>query len=155
MAIGTNDSIDKFAAQSRIDSTPATVIDGAFSIAGDVVQFTNTLDAPFGNWVLKLTAVGLSGIPSVGARVDLYSRLIDIEGTDDSGPPEADYEHIILGSFPVNNADADQNIPLSGLELPNLKTSQIHEFYIKNEMGVSTGTTWELYLTPTTLGPKA
>lgn len=153
MPIGTNDTIESFGTQDTVHSAPATVADGAFSIAGDVSQWTNDDDAPYGYFVLALTAAGLGGAPSAGATIDLFTRLMNVQGVNDSLTPEADFEHYFLGSFPVNNADADQRMVLGPVRLPNLITSQIHEFYILNNTGVALGATWELYITPTTLGP--
>ena len=157
MAIGTDDTIFKFGgtAPEEITSSPATVVDGAFSVAGDVSQFTNTDDAMWATFLLQLTAA-LSGIPDVGAAVQLYSRLMNIDGTEDAQIPQDDYENIWLGTFPVLDLDGAQNIPMPyRVELPKLYTQQVHEFYIKNSTGVSLGTTWQLWISDLTPGPSA
>ena len=157
MAIGAESTIEFHGTADTIHNSPATVTDGNFSIAGDVSQWTNDDDAPFAYFELRLTAAGLGGAPSAGARVDLFTRLMDLRGTsDDSFTPTVDnFEHYRLGSFPVENQDANQNIVIGPVRLPNAETSQVHEFYIKNETGVALGTTWELYITPATFGPHA
>ena len=153
MAIGTDSTIEFFGTQDTVHSSPATVADGAYSTSSDVSQWTNDDDSPFGYFVLKLTAAGLGGAPDTGASVRLYSRLMNIEGTDDQLAPQSGFEHYYLGSFPVEDTDTDQNVALGPVRLPNLATSQVHEFYIYNDTGVALGTTWELYITPATFGP--
>lgn len=156
MAIGTDDSIDKFGTADTIHSTPATVADGAFSASSDVAQWTNDDDADEADFELRLTAAGLGGAPDAGATIALYARHMNLRGTtDDAQAPQSNFEHVYIGSFPVRNADADQTIVLNNVPLPNMETSQVYEFYIKNNMGVATGTTWELYITPKTDGPHS
>jgi hypothetical protein len=156
MAIGTNSTIEFHGTADTVHSSPATVADGAFSVASDVSQWTNDDDAPFAYFELQLTAAGLGGAPAAGTTVDLFTRIMDLRGTtDDSLAPQTNFEHYYLGSFPVDDQDADQNIVIGPVRLPNPETSTVHEFYIKNNMGVATGTTWELYVTPVTFGPHA
>jgi hypothetical protein len=156
MTIGTDDLIEKFGTADTIHSTPGSISDAGFSAAGDVAQWTNDDDAPAAYFELRLKAAGLSGAPSLGATVSLFTRLMNLRaGADDSLAPQAGFEHLFLGAFPVDDQDADQNIVIGPIRLPNPETSQVHEFYLKNNMGVSTGTDWELYITPSTLGPHA
>lgn len=156
MTIETDDAIDKFGTADTIHSSPSTIADGAFSVAADVSQWTNDDDAPFAFFELRLTAAGLGGAPSAGAYINLYTRLIDLRGTtDDALAPQANFDHYLLDSFPVDDQDADQNIVIGPVRLPNTETSQVHEFYLRNELGVATGSTWELYITPASLGPHA
>ena len=155
MAIGTDARIEFHGTQDTIHSTPATVADGAFSVSTDVSQWTNDDDAPFAYFTLALTAVGLGGAPSLGATVGLYTRLMNTQSTNDDQAPQANFEHTFLGVFPIRNADADQRVTIGPVRIPNVQTSQVHEFYIQNNLGVATGTTWELYVTPATVGPHA
>ena len=156
MAIGTDAAIDFFGTQDEVTTSPATVVNGAFSIATDTSIWTNDDDAPFAMFRLLLTAAGLGGVPTAGATVDLLARLMNIDGsTGDQFAPNADFEHTYLGSFPIENQDIDQQIMIGPIRLPNYKTSSEFEYYIKNSMGQATGTTWTLHVIPMTLGPHA
>lgn len=155
MAIAADSTIEFHGDADTIHSSPATVTDGSMSVAGDVSIWTNDDDAPFAYFELRVTAAGLGGAPSAGARVDLFTRIMNLRATtDDSFAPTVDnFEHYRLGSFPIEDQDANQNVVIGPIRLPNPETSTEHEFYIKNETGVALGTTWELYITPTTFGP--
>ncbi len=154
MAIGADAVVEFFGTTDTVTSSPATVANDAFSVAGDVSSWTNDDDAVMATAILTLTAAGLGGAPDAHAAVDLYGRLMDIQSTNDQPVPDANFQHTYLGTFPVNDADADQDIAIE-IPLPNTKTSQIYEFYIYNRTGVALGTTWELRITPKALGPHA
>ncbi len=156
MAIGTNDTVDKFGTRDEVTSAPATVADTAYSTLADTGIWVNDDDAPFALFTLQLTAAGLAGVPTAGSVVDLFTSLQDITDTTDDAPlAKANFEHYYLGSFPVTNADEDQSIAIGPIRLPNLVTSQGHVFQIKNNIGQALGTTWQLFVTPTTFGPAA
>ena len=155
MAIGANDSIDKFGTEDELTSLPATVVAGAFSASSDVADWTNDDDAPFALFKLKLTAAGLSAPPITGGTISLFARPMNINGAEDAPVPSASYRKMFLQSFLVNPADADQVHILGPVRLPNYKTSQVYEFFIENGMDVDTGTGWQLWITPTTVGPHA
>ncbi len=154
MAIGTDSTIDFHGTQDEVTTTPAEVTDGLFSIASDTSIWPNDDDAPWAMFRLVLTSAGLGGAPAAGATVSLLARSMNIDGsTADQVAPQADFEHQSLGQFPVENQDINQEIMIGPIRLPNYKTSSEFEFYIKNNLGVTTGTGWELHVIPTTYGP--
>ena len=156
MAIGTDAAIDFFGTQDEVTTSPATVADGAFSIATDTSTWTNDDDAPMAMFRLLLTAAGLGGAPTAGTVVNLYAQPQNIDGsTGDQFIPSANFPHTFLGSFPVEDADSDQQIVIGPIRLPNYKTSSEFIFFIENQIGVALGTTWTLHVIPMTTGPHA
>lgn len=157
MAIGTDSTVDFFGTEDEVTvASPSAVNSDAFSVTGDVSDWTNDDDAPFAMFKLKMTAAGLSAAPSAGEYVNLYARLLNIESTEDNPLPDANHLSNLLGSFIVDAADADQVLILGPVRLPNYQTSQVYEFFIENKMTPNIGASgWELWVTPMTYGPHA
>jgi len=155
MAIGTDSAIHFFGTEDEVTvASPGAVNAGAFSVTGDVNDWTNDDDAPMAVFKLKLTAAGLSAAPTAGELVSLYCRHMDVEGTEDTPVPDANYPHTYLGSFIVDAVDADQ-VHILTAELPNYETSQVYEFFIENNMTPNIASSgWELWVTPRTVGPR-
>jgi len=154
MAIGTDDSIDKFGTVAvELTTSPANVAAGAFSIASDTSTVTNSDDAQTTTFVLKVTAAGLSGAPTAGTVVNLYAQWLNIDGsTGDMQEPTANFPHDLLGSFAMKDIDAENNIPLRS-RLLNTKPSAEFIPFIQNLSAVDLGTTWQLFETNTASGP--
>lgn len=154
MAIGTDSAIHFFGTQDTVTAGGGTsaVADAAFSATGDIVQWTNDDDAPmasvtaFFDW--NVTA------PDANSTVNLYARLMNTDGTNDSDVPDANFPHYFLGSFPTNDVLTNQYITID-VALPNAYTSTVYEFYIENKTGQSIQAGWTLKVTPKTLGPHA
>lgn len=157
MAIGTNSTIDFFGTEDEITASgPSAVNADAFSVTGDVNDWTNDDDAPFALFKLKMTASGLSAAPSAGEVVNLYCQHLNVESTEDTPTPDTNYSRTYLGSFVADAADADQVHVIGPVRLPNYKTSQEYEFYIENKMTPNIGASgWQLWITPMTYGPHA
>lgn len=157
MTIVTNDAILKFGVKDVIDSTPGTIANNAFSVAGDVdSSWANTDDSQWGA-ALLLCQFDVA-MPTVGS-INFYARLLDVDGVNDMPVPSADYPHINVGAFPIDfGVTFDVNfytmIPL--FQMPMWQTNQIIEWYLKNDgTGQIIGTAWKLWVTSITLGPKA
>lgn len=156
MAIGTDSAIDFFGTEDQITvASPGAVAAGAFSAAADVNDWTNDDDAPYIMAKLKLTAAGLSGIPTAGEVINLYAKHLDINSTEDTPDPDANYKHTYLGSFVLDAADADQVHVIGPLRLPNYETSQVYEFFIENGSAAINiaADGWDLWVVPLTQGP--
>jgi hypothetical protein len=80
--------------------------------------------------------------------------LLDVQSTNDQEIPDADYGHVYVGSFPVNNVTSAQYQAID-ISLPNGSTSQQYEFYVENKSGQSMSAGWDIYVTPKTYGPSA
>ena len=159
MAIETDDLIDKFGTQDQVTvASPAAVADGAFSAASDVNDWTNDDDAPGAMFVLVLQ--DLSAAPASNLTVELFCKPLNIVNTTgDHQGPNANVQTQRLGAFVIDAVDpaaTDDNYSLGPVKLPNVKTSQEYEFYIKNNLGVSIDAAdWELWVTPVSAGPHA
>lgn len=155
MTIGANARITFWGTQDQIDDgTTAAVANNAFSEAS--ISWTNDDDAPNAQFVLECQFD--TTMPTVGT-IDLFCRPLNIQSTNDPGVPDANNENTYLGSFPIDfGVAADTNffayIPF--FELPGFQTSQIYEFYFRNNnTGQTIGSDWNLWITPLTDGPHA
>ena len=102
MTIAVNDAILKFGTQDEVTSgTPATISDNGFGKAdqGGTVNYTNDDDAPLGAAVLKVQFD--TTMPTVGT-IGLYAHVLNIEGTNDPGVPDANNKQIFEGSFIID-----------------------------------------------------
>jgi len=157
MTIGTDDLIVSYGTQDQVDSTAGTVANDAYSVAGDVSDWTNDDDAPGATFTWK--GQFDTTMPTVGS-IDLYCTLLNIQSTNDENDTDANYTPHYLGSFEIDfgvAADTDFYTTLYVPELPpGTQTSQIYRFFIKNDGTAQTiGTSWNLWVTPVTQGPHA
>lgn len=149
MAIGTDAIIEFFGTQDALDSTTAQVVNNAFSIAGDVVQWTNDDDAPEASVVLE---ADFAAAPDVASVIHLHARLMNIVSTNDADVPDANNQNVYLGSFPMNDVTTVQWIPIR-VVLPNNISSQVYEMYVENKTGQTLPAGWDLHVTPISKGP--
>jgi len=158
MAIATDAAIVFHGTQDQVTvASPGAVANGAFSVAGDVNDWTNDDDAPLAMFVLVLQ--DLSAAATAGDTVDLYCKPLNVVNTTgDHQGPNANCLSIYLGSFVVDAVDpaaSNDNYVMGPVALPNTKTSQEYEFYIYNNLttvGIDAAD-WELWVTPMTYGP--
>lgn len=155
MAIDTNTTIHAFGTEDEVTvASPGAVNSGAFSVTGDVSDWTNDDDAVFAMFKLKVTAAGWASAPSAGEVINLYARLLNIESTEDNPTPDANFKVTFMGAFVVDAADADQVLILGPVGLPNYKTSAEYEFYIENDTSVNIGAAeWQLWVSPMGIKP--
>lgn len=159
MAISTDSAVLFFGTQDEVTSgTPATIADGAFGKAdqGASVDWTNDDDAPLGSAVLKLQFDTTA--PTVGS-VGLYAHLHNIQSTNDAGVPDANYETLFVGSFPLDFGianDVDYYTFIESFAMPAVGAAQRIDWYLKNEgTGQTIGVSYQLWITPKTEGPHA
>lgn len=159
MAISTNDAALKFGTQDEVTSgTPATISDNAYGKAdqGASVNWTNTDDAPLGAAVLKCQFD--TTMPSVGV-IGLYAHVLNIQGANDPGVPDANNNQIFCGSFLIDfdiAADTDFFTMIELFRIPGFVSAQAIDWYIKNSATAQTiGVSWQLWITPITEGPVA
>ncbi len=158
MAISVNDAILKHGTQDEVTSgTPATISSDAFGKAdqGASVNFANSNDAPLAAAVLKVQFD--TSFPTVGT-IGLYAHLLNIEGTNDPGVPDANNEQTFVGSFLIDfgiAADTDFYTYIELFRMPGIGASQVIDWYLKNQgTGQTIGVSWQLWITPITEGPK-
>lgn len=157
MTIGTDSLIDFFGTQDQVDDgSTSTIATTAFSVAADISAWTNDDDAPFANFVLENQFD--TTMPTAGT-IDLYARVLNLQSTNDPGTPDANNLTYFLGTFPIDFGvanDVNYFSYIYGARLPNNITSQIYEFYLHNNAtGQTIGIDWNLWITPTTVGPHA
>ena len=151
MAIAADAAVEFFGTQDTLGTSSATVADAAFSIAGDLSTWTNDDDAP----VASVTAlIDFSVAPDANSSVNLYLRPLNTQSTNNGDVPDANFQHMYVGSFPMNDVTTNQYITIT-ISLPNYKTSSEYEFYIENSTGQTIQAGWDLYVTPKTIGPHA
>lgn len=151
MAIGTDSAIEFFGTQDTLGTTSAAVADDAFSIAGDLSTWTNDDDAPQASVILL---ANFSVAPDANSVINLYLRPLNMQSTNDGDVPDANFQHMYVGSFPLNDVTTAQYILIT-ISLPNTKTSQEWEYYVENKSGQSLPAGWDIFTTPKTLGPHA
>lgn len=154
MAIGTDAAVEFYGTQVTLGTSTSAVTDGSFSDGtNDLIAFTNSDDAPQGDFVLAFTTATTG---DAGSVINLYAVLIDIDGsTGDTEVPDSNFLNIYLGSFPHNNPSTSAQIARLRATLPNAKSGQVYNFYIENQTGQTISAGWELQATPVTIGPKA
>jgi len=157
MAIDTDSAIDFFGTQDTLTVGGGTsaVSAGSYSVDGDCVSpdWTNDDDALLCGFVLKFQYP--SGTITTGG-ISLYCQRMNIDSTNDEPLPDSGYMAQYLGTFPTDSnqvAETDNYIPLGPQRLPNLYTSQVYNFFVKNNCGVTMTAGWTIKGTPTTMGP--
>ncbi len=152
MAIGTDAAVEFFGTQDALDTTSSAVTSTSFSDGvNDLLLWTNDDDAPMASITLECT---FASTPTVGSSVNLYARTMNSVSTSDADAPDANFLHIWLGAFPVNDVTSAQFITIDVL-LPNYKTSSEFQFYIENTAGQTISAGWDLHVTPKAFGPAA
>ena len=149
MAISTDAAIEFFGTQDTITGSGGTVVDAAFGAAA--TTWTNDDDAPMASVVLSCS---YTTAPDANSSVNLYLRLLSIQSTNSQDVPDANFGHVYVGSFPLNDVTTQQYIPID-IRLPNTVTSQQYNFYIENNGGQTMDSDWNLYITPKAIGPHA
>ena len=99
MAITTDAAIHTFGTQDTLGTSSAAVVDDAFSIAGDLSTWVNDDDAPQASVTLL---ANFSVAPTANSAINLYLRLLDVQSTNDATVPDANFQHLYVGSFPLN-----------------------------------------------------
>jgi hypothetical protein len=157
MAISTNDLIDKFGTQDRVDDTSTSAIaSGAFSVAADVSTWTNDDDAPEAVFALKCQWATVTNVAN--KVVNLYAKPLNIQGANDPVDPSTNRKGTLIGKFTVYAASTGTDYWFNSDDicpLPNYQSSQDYEFYLENLTGQQISAGWELYITPKTVGPHA
>lgn len=151
MAIGTDAAIGFVGTQDTLGTSSAAVADAAFSIAGDLSTWTNDDDALSANLVLL---ANFSVAPDANSVINLYLRPLNIQSTNDATVPDANFQDVFAGSFPLNDSTVAQYVPLSiDLFRTMYQTNQQYEFYVENKSGQSLPAGWDLFPLPTAIGP--
>ncbi len=152
MAIGADSAVEFFGTQDDLASASALVASAGFSIASDLVTWTNDDDAPQASITLEFT---MAVAAADNSGFNMYFRALNVEGTNDDSIPEAEYRFNWVAFFPALNGITTIQRSTQRIALPNYKTSSVWEVYIENltEQEVDAG--WTAFVTPITIGPHA
>ena len=151
MAIGADAAVHFFGTADTLGTTPATVVNGAVSLASDLSEWTNDDDAPFASVVLEFET---DTTGAAQTTIDLYMQQMDLISTNDAEAPDVtNFFHTHVGTFFHNNPSTAVQYAQVFIALPNNKTSAVYNFYIQNNTGQTIADTWDLTITPITIGP--
>ena len=149
MAFPSGSRIQVFDTLENLDDTSSAVADDAFSVAGDLLVFTNTFDGPTSATVFSPT---YSIAPDTNSSVLLFAQALNIDGgTGDAPTPSKDYLHDLVGSIPVVDITSIQHNKYA-IILEGVKSAQEYQFYIWNRTGQSIPAGWTIRITPTAIG---
>ncbi len=151
MAIGENAAIHIFGTADILGTAPAAVADGDASLIGDLSEWTNDDDAPMASVVLEF-ATATTG--TANTTIDLYMAQAELVGANDAESPDTtNFLHTHVGTFFHNNPSTAVQYAQVMISLPNNKTSAKYNFFIVNNTGQTIADTWDLTITPITIGP--
>ncbi len=150
MAIAENAAIELFGTKVNLASSSALVASGAFSIASDLVVFTNSDDAPEAALTLELT---MAVAANDNSGCFLFFRARNVDGSNHDSIPEAEYQHTPISFFPVLNGITTIQRSTVRVTLPNYKSGSEYEVYIRNRTGQEIDAGWTVFVTPVTVGP--
>tara|TARA_R110000850_G_scaffold104096_1_gene214339 strand:- start:21 stop:476 length:456 start_codon:yes stop_codon:yes gene_type:complete len=151
MALPTGSNADFFGTQDTLGTSSAAVSDAAFSIATDLSTWTNDDDAQVASVTLL---ANFAVAPDANSAVNLFYRLLNVEGIYDNPIPDSNFQHTFAKVIPLNDATGDQYVTVI-VSLENGYSSQQYEFYIQNESGQTISAGWNLYVTPKAVGSRA
>lgn len=154
MAIGADSGVWFFGTQDEVSSTPGTIASDAYLAAGST--WTNDDDAPYASATLKCQFD--TTMPTAG-NILLYARMLNVQSTNDNNAVDANFPHVLCGAFPIDFGvanDTDFYTTIPHFEIPMAYSSQQLDFYLLNNgTGQTIGTSWQLWITPKTMGPHA
>lgn len=151
MAIGTDAAVDYFGDIDTLGTGSAEVTNGSYSIAGDLSTWTNDDNA---RSAFVTLLANFSTNPDAGSGINLYLRLLNIEGANDAEIPSDNMQQGFVGTFLLNAVTTAQH-PWLNIQLPNSKSSQEYEYYIKVAAGQTLPAGWDIFVGPKAVGPQA
>ena len=146
MAISSGAALYEYGTQVTAISDTSAIADTAFN-AGTITALVQTDCCPLGDAVLNVT---MAVAPAAGAAFHLYRRDMNIDGTNDSTAPDANFKSTYIGSFPLDLVTSAQYISLTDIPL-----TVDQEFYLENDAGQATSGTTVLKVTPKSYNAKA
>lgn len=149
------ESAYKYGTEVTLEESGASTADGVFTAADDanLLATDQELAASSGEYYdrlrLRLTTVDTTVNPDIGGTVDLYARVMNIEGTGDAPVPNANYRQKFVASFPIDDDQAlTQHVERHAA---NPFPGQEQEYYIENAIGQTISAGWNLRVTPYSL----
>lgn len=130
-------------------STTSTVTDASYSTDTPDSTFgvTQQARAQYANIVLEVTG---STAFDAGGAIHLYTRLLNIDSTDDEPIPDTGFPRGSVCTFLMDAISTIQRVQCSMVELPVLDTGEEMEFYVRNNAGATMSANWTLTVKPRT-----
>ena len=150
MVIAVNAAIDFFGTKDDLASSSALIAIGGFSIASDLVTWTNDDDALEAAITVELT---MDAVAADNSGVNVFFRALNVDGSNDDMIPEAEYRHTPMGHWAVLNGITTIQRTTRRIALPNYKTSSVWEVYLENLTLAVIDAGWTVFITPITTGP--
>lgn len=152
MTIGPDSLKEFFGTLVPLANTSALVASGNFSIAGDLLDWTNSDDVKEASITLEVT-MAVAAADNSGCY--MYFRKLDVEGTNDDAVPTAVYRQTPIAFFPIAPVPAT-TIQRSTVRIfvPNYKSSSKFEIYFENQTQQQIDAGWKAWVMPITPGPK-
>lgn len=141
-----NEAVYKYGTQATLESSGGSTAAAAFTAATTGLTDTDHDDYTLLDLVLGVT---FGTAPTAGEVVNLYARLLNIDGTNDAQAPSANYLATYLGSCLVDAVTSAQYVALNNVPLPGREFS----VYIENRTSQTLSAGWTLKATPKTVGP--
>ena len=156
MALPAGSPINEFDSQVEVTvASPGAITTGSFSVQADNNgTWVNTDDASLAHFLL---VIQFATMPTAGSSITLYARQLNIESTNDAPRPDTSYEHTRIADFPIDDGSStaiDMYLALHGIKLPDIKSGQEYEFYLKNNSSQSISSGWDLFITPASFNVK-
>lgn len=142
-----NEAVFKFGTTKTLEANGASTAANVFTIADDASM---TASDHNDYTMIDFTLSGTFSIaPTAGEVINLYARLMDIDGTNDAQVPSTNYLATYLGSFLVEPVTSAQYVALFNVATPG----RTFNCYIENKTSQTLGAGWTLKATPKTVGP--
>jgi len=148
MTLPVGSAVEGFSTKDTIhNGTTGAISNGAMSVLGDVLAWTNTENAPLGKAVLVFQYP--SG--TITGDISLHVRPINIDGALDAPQPTTASKTGFAGTFGVAKTMPALTdvahycyVPFSAF---STKSAQEYEFYLFDATGAQITPGWRLYMT--------
>ena len=145
-----DESIWDYGTEITLEESGASTADGVFTQADDA-SLTAANKADRTHIDMRLTTVDTTVNPDIGGGVNLFERVVNLEGAEDAPVPNADYPHKFCCRFPI---DDDQTLTQALLQEIKMNfPDEDSDFYIENDCGQTISAGWNLRATPKSLKP--
>lgn len=148
--ISADTQLMEFDSFTEATSGSAQVLDGAFSVTGDVVNLTNTNDASDFSITFRCT---FAVAPDINSELWLYCRKRSVNGSQNEPFPGLTYRNGLVGVLPVVNITSVQLITVP-ISCEFTLSQQVHEYAIENLTGQTLPSGWQIWETPITTRPQ-
>lgn len=149
MSLNRDDEREGFGKQDLVTNASAIVLTNSFSIASDVVDWSNTDNTAIAMAILTFTP---SLITTAGDTIKLYASKNLVDGIKSELFPSLTNKKQLLATFVIGASAAEQTVTAE-IDLDNCKPSQSYSFAIESLLTtVSVNAGWSLIIAPKASG---